>query len=226
MKISKSTMVVVAGAVSAFAGVAFADFTEGFEGAAPGWQIKNASAPVGATSWSITDGALTFPPHSGDFFASANYNNTGNLGTISTWLFSPVDTINNGDTFSFWTRTVDGSTYPDRLQVRLSANGASTDTGVGATGTGDFSILLADINPTLAIGGYPEGWTQYNLTVSGLGGPVSGRFAFRYFVEGAGLFGDNSNYIGIDDVAFTQIPAPSSLALLGMGLIAGGRRRR
>ncbi len=215
-------------AMMAIAGLAQADFSEGFEGAAPGWQIKNASVPLGSTTWSIASNS-TPPPflaHAGTHFAQANYNATGSVGTISCWLFSPVDTISNGDKFSFWTRTVSGSIYPDRIKVRLSSNGASTDTGAGANGVGDFGNLLLDLNPTYDVGGYPEDWTQYTLTVSGLSGTVSGRFAIQYYVENGGGLGDNSNYIGVDDVDFKHIPTPGALAMLGLGGLVAGRRRR
>ena len=53
-----------------------------------------------------------------------------------------------------------------------------------------------------------------------------GRLAFRYFVESGGPSGDNSNYIGIDDVAYTGVPTPGAATLLGAGLIGAARRRR
>jgi hypothetical protein len=86
--------------------------------------------------------------------------------------------------------------------VRLSANGNSTNVGSGPTGIGDFTTLLLDINPSLAVGGYPEIWTLQTITVSGLAGPTSGRLAFRYFVTSGGPGGVNSNYIGIDTFAY------------------------
>ena len=39
-------------------------------------------------------------------------------------------------TLSFWTRTVDTPAFPDRLQVRMSTNGASTNVGTTATERG------------------------------------------------------------------------------------------
>jgi len=94
---------------------------------------------------------------------------------------------------------------------------------------GDFTTLLLDINPTLASGGYPQAWTQYVITLSGLGGPTSGRIAFRYFVTDAGISGSNSDYIGIDTLKITAVPEPSTWALVTLGVITigiSGRRRR
>jgi hypothetical protein len=64
-------------------------------------------------------------------------------------------------------------------------------------------------------------------TLSGLNGPESGRFAFRYNVTDAGPLGANSNYIGVDTVDFSKIPEPASaLFLVGLGLGTCLIRRR
>ena len=44
-------------------------------------------------------------------------------------------------------------------------------------------------------------------------------------VTDAGPLGNNSNFIGIDTVNYTAIPAPGALALLGLAGLAGRRRR-
>jgi len=182
------------------------------------WVIQNHSAPVGSLNWfqgtptSATPTAGPFDAYSGaaNAYIAANFNNTGSSGTISNWLLMPERALGNGDVLTFYTRKpVPGSAgdYPDRLEVRLSTNGASTDVGATATDVGDFTTLLLSINPTLVQGVYPTAWTQYRITVSGLPGLTSGRFAFRYFVTGAGQFGTNGDYIGLDDVALCPAPA-------------------
>jgi subtilisin-like proprotein convertase family protein len=176
----------------------FADITN-----LPGWATDNNSAPAGTTEW-FQGNDTVFPSHQGasTAYIGANFNNTSGTGTISNWLMTPVENLSNGDTFTFWTRTVEGSAWPDRLQVRMSTNGASVNVGTGATDVGDFTTLLLDINPTYVVGGYPEAWTEFVVTIEGLGAPVDGRLAFRYFVENGGPNGANSNYIGIDTVSF------------------------
>jgi len=118
--------------------------------------------------------------------------------------------LRNGSTLEFWTRTIEGSTYPDRLELRLSTNGASTNVGSGINDAGDFSNLLLSINPDLQTGGYPDtGWTMYAVTLSGLpDAGVNGRIAFRYYVTNAGSKGSNSNYIGVDDFKYTASTLP------------------
>jgi hypothetical protein len=194
-------------------GVLLTTLTEGFDDTntlvSNGWYMQNNSAPVGTTGWFQGNSAV-FSSQQGapTSYIGANFNNTAGVGTISNWLLTPPITVKNGDTFSFWTRTVTSPAFADRLEVRLSTNGASTDVGTTATSVGDFTKLLLSINPDLTAGGYPNAWTQYSGTISGLFGPTEGRLGFRYFVSNAGPNGGNSDYIGIDTFEFVS-GAPS-----------------
>lgn len=186
--------------------------TEGFEDittlAGSGWVISDMSSPVGTTTW-MQGNSGTFAAQGGgaSSFAAANYNSTSGAGTISNWLMTPQRTFNNGDVITFYTRKYTFDDYADRLQVRFSGNGSSTNVGADATTVGDFTTLLQEINPNLLLGVYPTTWTQYTITISGLAGPTSGRIAFRYFVTNGGPSGLNSDYIGIDTFQYT----PASL---------------
>ncbi|MBL7884315.1 MAG: T9SS type A sorting domain-containing protein [Bacteroidia bacterium] len=183
-------------------------FTQSFDDIttlpADGWVTNNLSSPVGTVpNW--VQGAVggVFDPNSGTGFIQGNYNLVAGANTISCWLISPDRIFNNGDIITFFTRTVNAPSYADRLQVRLSTNGASTNVGATSTSVGDFTTLLLEINPTLTTTGYPNTWTQYSITISGLGAPTSGRVAFRYFVTNGGPSGTNSDNIGIDDFVYT-----------------------
>ncbi len=186
--------------------------SEGFATVIPtGWAQQNLSTPVGTDPiWQQGIPAPDlFDAHSGatNSYALATFNNlAGAAGTISNWLFTPTTTIHNGDVLSFWTRTVDAPAFPDRLEVRMSTNGASVNVGATNTSVGDYTTLLLTVNPTLTASGYPNVWTQFTATISGLSADVSGRFAFRYFVTNAGPAGANSDNIGIDDVQFSAAP--------------------
>ncbi|MDX1435439.1 MAG: choice-of-anchor J domain-containing protein [Anaerolineales bacterium] len=181
-------------------------FTEGFEDITnlPGWAFQNNSEPPGVDSWfqGLTS-AFSAQAGSPTSYAGVNFNSAGGSGTISNWMMTPVFSLENGESFSFWTRTVTSPVFPDRLQVRLSTSGASTDVGSGATDVGDFTTLLLDINPTLTTGGYPDTWTQYTINLTGMSPGAEGRIAFRYFVTDGGPTGGNSDYIGIDSVSST-----------------------
>jgi hypothetical protein len=207
-------------------------FSEGFDDIttlpAAGWALINNSAPVGTTSWFQASATAPFPAHSGTAtsYIGANFNNTAGTGTISNWLLTPETALANGHTMSFWTRVPAASSWPDRLEVRLSTNGASQDIGTTATSVGDFTTILLSVNPDLTVGGYPDVWTQYTVTISGLAAPTTGRIAFRYFVTGGGPSGNNSNYIGIDSFEYTGggVTPPDSwlTATPLMGTVAAG----
>lgn len=192
-------------------------FTESFNDittlAGSGWVYTNNSSPIGLmANWfqgtSIVGGG-PFDSYAGpaNAYIAANYNFTSGNNTIDGWLMCPTRTLRNGDVLTFYTRKPTGTDYPDRIEVRMSANGASTNTGTTGS-VGDFSTLLLSINPALAVGVYPTTWTLYTVTVSGLTAPTSGRLAFRYFVTGGGPTGSNSDYIGIDEVNYTPYVCP------------------
>lgn len=202
--------------------------TENFDAGLPaGWTVKNLSEPPGTLAW-FQGNEFVFPAQQGapNSYLAANFESGAESSTISTWLILPTATYRNGDTLSFYSRTADLSEWPDRLEVRFS-NVGGTDVGTGATSVGTFSTLLISINPTLQVGGYPEDWTRYSATLSGLTGPASGAFAFRYTVTDGGLSGANSNYIGIDTLRIAAVPEPSVTMMMAFGLgMVGYMRRR
>lgn len=188
-------------------------FTEGFDDVSAlwgnGWAQQNRSTSPGSEpNWVQGDPGIFVAHDGGDTsFVGVSYNCLGGTGTISNWLFTPTRTFTNGEKISFWTRTVNTPNYPDRMQFRLSLNGASTNVGATAASVGDFTTLLLQINPTLTTTGYPNVWTKYTVIISGLSGPTSGRAAFRYFVGNGGPSGINSEYIGVDSFAYFLPPA-------------------
>ncbi|HEX9961407.1 MAG TPA: choice-of-anchor J domain-containing protein, partial [Pyrinomonadaceae bacterium] len=99
---------------------------------ASGWHVQNNSSPVGSTGWFQGNPAV-FPAQSGatNSYIGANFNNTTGNNTISNWLLTPTLNLYNGAVFKFWTRTGTDSPFPDRLEVRLSTGGASTNVGAG-----------------------------------------------------------------------------------------------
>lgn len=186
------------------------DITEGFDDITTlpgdGWFTQNNSGPVGLTGW-FQGNATVFPAQAGatTSYIGANYNNTTGANTISNWLLTPMVNLNDGDEIRFWTRSPTGSTFPDRLELRMSVNGSSTNVGTLPTDVGDFTTLLLSVNPNLTVGGYPGVWTEFVAVVSGVPTPTDGRIAFRYFVTNGGPSGANSDYIGIDTFTFTDV---------------------
>lgn len=175
-----------------------------------GWAQQNLSTPVGTVPNWFNGNATVFAAYSApdSSYIGCNYNSVAGAATISNWLFAPTRTFNNGDVITFFTRTVDTPTYPDRLEVRLSTNGASVNAGATNTSVGDFTTLLLTVNSGLTTSGYPNVWTQYTVTISGLSSPTAGRVAFRYFVTNGGPSGANSDFIGIDNFTYTPAATP------------------
>ncbi len=227
----KTSQCVAIGALAALAGAAQGQsFFEGFNppvaetttGLPAGWTSTNNSpgGPGTNPNWNWRNEAIpaVFPAFEGGGYVYANYNSSTGANDISNYLISPLVTFNNGDTISFYSRTVDSPFFPDRMALEISTNG-----GVNPA---DFTVTLLTINPGLTTTGYPNAWTLFTGTVTGLGGPTAGHFAFHYNPTNGGPAGANSDYIGVDAVQYTSAPAPASLALLGLsGLIAGRRRR-
>lgn len=180
--------------------------------------VNNSTGGAGTTGW--FQGTLA-AANSGPNYIAANYNTSTGSNGVSNWLMSPVRTFQNGDTISFFSRSWGGNpaTYPDRLYLKLSLNGASTNPG-------DFATVLVTINGGLSPTGYPNTWTPYSATLTGLGGPTSGRFAFHYSTNTGGPLGSEADYIGIDDVRYSAVPEPATMAALGLGAAALIRRRR
>jgi hypothetical protein len=176
-----------------FADVALLPFTDD-------WCFQNNSSPLGVTSW-FQGNSGVFPSQAGDpaAYAGGNFNASDSPGDISLWMVTPEFDMGGVGTFSFWTRTVELSSWPDRAQARLCMGTTCCDSlvGGGVEDVGSFDVLLEDINAGEVLQGYPEEWTQYTYTNPGtwIG---TGRFAFRYYIHDSGPAGTNSNYIGVD----------------------------
>jgi hypothetical protein len=188
-----------------------------------GWKGVNLSDPLGGDSWQqgsfVADNVKGGPFFSGisahSYKASANelafvpYSAGAGLSFINCWLLTPELSMKNGDKISFWTTTADPVDFPDRMQVWLNPTNNSTNVGRTAAETGDFTVKLLDINPTLTTNPYPDGypstWTKFEIVISGLPNgtiPQKHRVGFRYYVKDGGPDGAASNEIGIDDFDF------------------------
>lgn len=124
---------------------------------------------------------------------------------IDNWVFSPVDSITDNTTISYWTTTDSGlinNQNKDTLEVYYSLNGASTDTS-------DFSPW-----PTLIQGfPFPSIWTHFSGQMNNtlVPTPSIGRIAFRHRVRGDAI-GALSWVIAIDNVYIETFPLPISLS--------------
>lgn len=134
---------------------------------------------------------------------------------VNSWLVSPQVTMKNGDKISFYSYCSGKAT----LQLFINPTGSLYLADGYGDYPGDFKIKLVDIPNTSAEPHtvYPNEWTKFEGTVSGLNGPVTGRFGFRYFLQNQPAFPfssvDQNNLdtifqqvhntiIGLDEVSF------------------------
>lgn len=215
--------------------VKYQGFTEGFDTVSAavgrGWQLINASVAMGQGAWGNPADPPPFDPwatqstNKGYLFVDRT-STSGTPGTVSNWVISPVRTFHNGDQVVFYTRAqilyynLDSTDLGNRMQVWLSNSGNSDDVGLGTT-TGQFNTLLLDINPQYQVyrqteflsgtpesrNAYPHRWTRFQVTITGLPSPVTGRFAFRYFLLDGGSNGRGTG-IGLDEVSYIPVPYP------------------
>ncbi|GJI94067.1 hypothetical protein RugamoR57_07850 [Duganella caerulea] len=189
---------------------------------ASGWVMTNNSSPAGATNW-FQGQEFAFPAAAGasNSYIAANFDNAGFGGAISNWLITPEVAMANGEKLNFSLRLLGESTLglTDTVEVYYSAHGASTNVGSSTTSTGDFVLL----HPAFSSGS-DTGWQNYSLSLAGLSGATTGRFAFRYVIDDNSL---NGNQIGIDTVSISAVPEPSTalMLLLGLGVVAFSRKK-
>jgi hypothetical protein len=221
------------------------NYTQGFDDvpgifSTGGWVFENLSnPPPGSTApdgfWAQGTAGFGDNGQAGgaNSFITATFESGLTTGSaVSDWLLTPELTFENGSVISFYTEQnhpAPGTPlFPNRLQVRLSLNGGSTDVGTQPTGTGsvqpsfgDFTMLLADINPTYqnppTAGAYPTTWTQESFTISGLSAPTTGRIGFLYLLTNNAVQGTQ---IGIDSFALATVPEPPQVALLAVAGLA------
>jgi hypothetical protein len=179
----------------------------------PGWTFDNQSAAPNLDWFQGNTAVFNAQAGPADSYIGANFNSTGG-SEICNWLIMPD--LGELSTVDFWTRTTTGNTFPDRMFVVHSPTGG-TNTGDCFTDFGDFTNSLVEINPTLAVSGYPDDWAQFTANVNG-----EGRVAFVYFVADGGPVGTNSNFIGIDSVVASGpiVPPAPIPSLQWYGLIA------
>jgi PKD-like domain len=195
---------------------------------AAGWVMTNNSSPAGSTGWfQGNTAAFTSQGGASNSYVASNLNAAAFGGNISNWLISPALTnLENGVVLTFYTRTETAAPAADRLEVRLSTNGPSSNVGATDASVGDFTTLLLAVNPTLAAGGYPSAWTLFTVTLSGLPpGPLTGRIAFRHFVSDTSTAGDT---IGLDtlNIAPFTCPPPPPLVMNAPSIVGAGSPNR
>lgn len=192
---------------------------------ASGWVLTNNSTGsvggvnnvIGSSNWFQGDSG-TFSAASGpaNSYIGANYANATFGGSVSNWLLTPELALSNGEKLNFSLRLL-GEGFTDNVEVYYSSHGASTNVGSTTSSVGDFVLLHPAFSSNT-----DTGWQNYSLTLSGLSGDTTGRFAFRY-VTAAG----DGDFVGIDSVSVSAVPEPTAalMLLLGLGVVAVSRKK-
>lgn len=231
LRLAACLAALLAGASTAQAGTYIETFDQGLPA---GWTTHNAGEKGEIQQTWAPDSYGSAAVLSAN--ARSCHDTDGTVGcTISNWLFTPTWTFHNGDLIGLVTRTTPTSNFPDRLQVRFSATGA-TGGIVSPEDVGSFTTLLLDINPTLTEFGYPQDWKEYVVQITGLAGPTQGAIAFRHYVTDGGTQGLNSNVVYLDSFGFRgdgapvpSVPEPATWLMLAIGtaaLLGAAHRRR
>ncbi|MGG7607732.1 choice-of-anchor J domain-containing protein [Massilia sp. BKSP1R2A-1] len=186
---------------------------EGFENvgtlAGNGWVLNNMSSPAGVTGWYQGD-QQAFSAKSGapNGYIAANYNNAAAGGTLANWLITPEFSVDQGAIVSFWARAGAADGYSDMFSFGFSNGGIAP---------ANFTMSSAETADT-------DGWVRYEARFEKGLATGNARFGLLYTGEA-----DFANYIGFDNLSISAIPEPSSMLILGagvMGLVAARRRKR
>lgn len=155
-------------------------------------------------------GMDTATPYAGNF--SANFDNqaSGSAALIKQSGMG-AGLINAGDeiTISFWAKDLNGPGGVNFCEF-FSINDAGGVTGGGILGG---APLFAGAD-----------WTFFSFTTNAAA-DVSGGVTIQ-FTASTGAFDGSTSEFFLDDVMVTVVPAPTSVALLGLGGLVATRRRR
>jgi hypothetical protein len=193
--------------LSAHAATGTTVLNEGFDDVAAleGWSQYNYSYPQGQ-GW-LQGNAGLFAAQSGpadSYVATSFLGADGGVGTVDSWLISPLVNLTGTTVLSFFSRSAGTPGYSDVVEVRFDQ------------GDNSFNTLLATIGGYTA---YPDSWTAFSAALNVEG---SGRFAFHYLGDADAL-----DYIGIDSVSVqTAVPEPSSWLMLALGMAGMAALRR
>lgn len=204
----------LAGGSAAIEGTTFGNFDDATNGTTA-WE-----STIGGNGGQIElwNGLFGVVATDGDYVIETSSTGTGAVFQVFTAAFSTVANLS----FDHGNRTGNTETV-DYFVVDLGANGVLDDlTGAFSLGGDDTSFLTgASSVDTSSQNGGP--FSTVTATTSAL---VAGN-QYALILSGAASTGDASQGNLLDNVSLTQVPEPTSAALLGLGGLALlGRRKR
>lgn len=178
--------------------------------ALPGWVRTNQSTPGGSGWFQGNDGIFVAQSGVDNSYIAGSFLNAGRdvngVSTINNWLITPTFSTELAGEVTFWVKHDVDPSFDDFFTYGISSGSANT--------------------ASFAVGGLVKAntdWTQYSFNFAANGAGSVGRFAINYRGDA-----DTSNYIGIDTLTVTSVPEPTTLMILGAGLLGlvSLRRRR
>ncbi|WP_229423091.1 choice-of-anchor J family PEP-CTERM protein [Telluria aromaticivorans] len=177
-----------------------------------GWVLDNQSMPPGLAPGWVQGNPQVFTAQSGpdDSYITSDFNVAAEGGLVDNRLFTPVFSLVNGATATFYLRSANsGATFADIVIYGYTE------------GSTDPLEFIAEMVATP-----PNEWTMYTITIGAQAG--NGRLGFVHRQPQL-----TADYVGLDTLLIesnppSQVPEPASLMIFGLGLagLSLARRRR
>jgi len=149
--------------------------------------FRGTGGPGIAPEWIQGDTSVFFAFNGNDSsYVAGTFQSVTNTNDIDNWLVLDTLNITAGNVLSFFCRTELGSTFPDSIRVMYNATGATLPEDLNWVELGRFEVDVAGT------------WIKHSYAAPN--SSATGMFAIRYAVADGGPAGNNSDYIGIDQI--------------------------